>query len=525
LQRRINTKAAEKERLLDGRGVKARASSLDKEISELTSRYSEVIAQIHAASPNYHALMRPQPLSAAEIQRELLDEDTVLLEFALGEKRSWLWAVTPGSLDSYCLPAEKEIEAASRNIYELLTSRQPKKDLTESEQQRLIIEADAKFTTEISALSRMLLGPIASKLRQEWKDKRLVIVAPGALEYLPFAVLPLPEPEERGGGATRRRGDGTTDSFSPRLLFSSSRSRPVAQSPRRPVAFIPLIAGHEIVNLPSASVLAALRHETAGRQAAAKTLAVIADPVFESNDPRAQLAAKRKEPGENLFANVQSKHEAPAAPVLTAGSDLALAIKSFNRAGFSRLPFSREEAEAIAGFVPEPSLLKATDYQASLAMAASGALASYRIVHFATHGLINGEHPELSGLVLSLVDENGKPQDGFLRLNEIFNLRLPADLVVLSACQTALGKEIKGEGLVGLTRGFMYAGAERVVASLWQVDDEATSELMECFYRGMLKENLRPVAALRKAQIEISKSSRWSSPYYWAGFVIQGEWR
>ena len=139
--------------------------------------------------------------------------------------------------------------------------------------------------------------------------------------------------------------------------------------------------------------------------------------------------------------------------------------------------------------------------------------------------MINSEHPELSGLVLSLVDENGKPQDGFLRMSEIFNLRLPADLVVLSACQTALGKEIKGEGLVGLTRGFMYAGAERVVASLWQVDDQATARLMQHFYRGMLKENLRPAAALRAAQIEMSKQKRWSAPYYWAGFVIQGEWR
>jgi CHAT domain-containing protein len=152
-------------------------------------------------------------------------------------------------------------------------------------------------------------------------------------------------------------------------------------------------------------------------------------------------------------------------------------------------------------------------------------LGQYRIVHFATHGLINSEHPELSGLVLSLVDENGKPQDGFLRMSDIFNLEMPADLVVLSACQTALGKEVKGEGLVGLTRGFMHAGARRVVASLWQVDDLATAELMKRFYSGMLKENLRPAAALRAAQTEMSGSSRWSSPYYWAGFVIQGEWR
>src|SRR5262249_16084254 len=151
-----------------------------------------VAAQIRAASPNYAALTQPQPLSAAEIQRQLLDENTGLLEFALGEKRSWLWAVTPQSRDSYSLPPENSIEAASRNAYNLLTSRQPKIGLTEFEQRRLIVEADARFTPEISTLSQMLLGPIASRLRQEWKDKRLVIVAPGTLEYLPFAALPLP---------------------------------------------------------------------------------------------------------------------------------------------------------------------------------------------------------------------------------------------------------------------------------------------------------------------------------------------
>jgi CHAT domain-containing protein len=485
LQRQINAKAAARANMRDDDGAEARASSLDKEISELTSRYREVAAQIRAASPNYAALTQPQPLSAAEIQRQLLDENTVLLEFALGGKQSWLWAVTPQSLDSYSLPPRKEIDAASRNVYELLISRQPKKGLTESEQQRLIVEADARFATEISTLSRMLLGPIASRLRQEWKDKRLVIVAPGALEYLPFTALPLP-----------------SENY-----------------------YQPLIASHEVVNLPSASVLAALRRETSRRRPAAKTLAVIADPVFESNDPRALLAAKRKGSRDNLAANVQSEYEAPAASILTAGSDLARATKSFNRAGFSRLPFSREEADTIAGLVPKNSLLKATDFQANRTMATSGALASYRIVHFATHGLLNSEHPELSGLVLSLIDENGKTRDGFLRMHEIYNLRLPADVVVLSACQTALGKEIKGEGLVGLTRGFMYAGARRVVASLWQVDDLATAELMKHFYRGLLEENLRPAAALRAAQIEMSKQKQWSAPYYWAGFVIQGEWR
>jgi CHAT domain-containing protein len=165
------------------------------------------------------------------------------------------------------------------------------------------------------------------------------------------------------------------------------------------------------------------------------------------------------------------------------------------------------------------------DFAASKAMAMSPTLRQYRIVHLATHGLLNSEQPELTGLVLSLVDEQGKPQDGFLRLHDVYNLSLEADVVVLSACQTALGKEIKGEGLVGLTRGFMYAGAPRVVASLWEVEDVATARLMKRFYQGMVNQGMRPAAALRAAQISLWKEKRWRSPYYWAGFTFQGEWQ
>jgi CHAT domain-containing protein len=169
--------------------------------------------------------------------------------------------------------------------------------------------------------------------------------------------------------------------------------------------------------------------------------------------------------------------------------------------------------------------MKALDFRASRATALSASLSQYRIVHFATHGLLNNVHPELSGLILSLVDKQGRPQDGFLALRDIYNMNLPVDLVVLSACDTALGEEISGEGLVGLTRGFMYAGAPRVVASLWSVNDVATSEMMARFYRSMEGRGLRPGAALRVAQLEMQKQKRWAAPYYWAAFQLQGEWK
>ncbi len=205
---------------------------------------------------------------------------------------------------------------------------------------------------------------------------------------------------------------------------------------------------------------------------------------------------------------------------------LERAIRSVNGDGaLRRLLFSRDEAEAILTVAPQSLGLKALDFQANRRLAMSDELSQYRVIHFATHGLLDSKHPELSGLVLSLVDEAGRPQDGFLRLHEIYNLRLNADLVVLSACQTGLGKEVRGEGLIGLTRGFMYAGAPRVIASLWQVDDAATAELMKRFYRVMIQEKLPPAAALRAAQIAMMKKKHWQSPYYWGAFVLQGEWR
>ncbi|MGE5815997.1 MAG: CHAT domain-containing protein, partial [Acidobacteriota bacterium] len=297
-----------------------------------------------------------------------------------------------------------------------------------------------------------------------WRGKRLLIVGSDVLEYLPFAALP---------------------------------------DPLQPAGL--LVRGHEIVNAPSASVLSVIRQESAGRAEPVKTLAVLADPVFETDDPRV-LAAGRP-PITRVRNVVTSASESPAAPV------------------FTRLPFSREEARAIGALVPARDRLEATGFDASRETAMSDALGHYRIVHFATHGVLDTAHPELSGLVLSLVDRDGKARNGFLRTRDIYNLRLPADLVVLSACQTALGKEIRGEGIMGLTRGFMYAGARRVVATLWQVDDVATSELMRRFYRGMLQQGLAPAAALNSAQRQLAAQPQWASPFYWSAFVLQGEWR
>jgi CHAT domain-containing protein len=168
--------------------------------------------------------------------------------------------------------------------------------------------------------------------------------------------------------------------------------------------------------------------------------------------------------------------------------------------------------------------MEGLDFAANLSNATSGELSQYRIVHFATHGFLNSRHPELSGIVLSLVDEKGQEQDGFLRAHEVYALTLPAELVVLSGCRTGLGKDIRGEGLIGLTRAFMHAGAARVLVSLWDVNDEATAELITRFYTRLLgPDKVSPAAALRAAQVSMAQDKRWSSPYFWAGFTLQGE--
>jgi CHAT domain-containing protein/tetratricopeptide (TPR) repeat protein len=469
LRQRFAARAAAQVNILNRKHAPEQAEAAAKEIASITAEYEQLEAQIRAHSPRYAALTQPQPLSLMEIQQQALDEDTLLIEYALGEQRSYLWLVSHRSIDSYELPPRAELDAAARRVYELLTVR-PKRGTP----------PDLQLIAQARTLSRMLLGPVAQRLG----GKRLVVVAPGALSYLPFAALPAPEDEKRQAGD-----------------------------------YEPLIAKHEVVTIPSASVLSIIRREMAGRQRAAKSVAVLADPVFEVSDPR--LASPK---------NGNSFGETPAAPVADPEqSELTRAIRTMNfsdaRAGFTRLAFSRQEAESIIALTPKGIGLKATDFNASRDLAMSRQLSQYRILHFATHGLLNSERPELSGLVFSLIDREGKPQDGFLRLYEIYNLQLNADLVVLSACETGLGKEIKGEGLIGLTRGFMYSGAPRVVASLWNVDDLATAELMKLFYQRMLKDGLPAGAALRAAQLELFRQKRWASPYFWAGFAFHGEWK
>jgi CHAT domain-containing protein len=265
----------------------------------------------------------------------------------------------------------------------------------------------------------------------------------------------------------------------------------------------PLVVAHEVVAIPSTAILRVLRGESVRRTRPARSLLVLADPVFARDDPR-------------VAASSRGAAKAGVVALPEAARDAGVT------GGLPRLPFSRREALAILELAPREARRGALDFAASRATATARDLGTYRFVHFATHGFLNPQQPELSGLVFSLVDRNGRDQPGFLAAPEIFNLRLSADLVVLSGCRTALGKEVSDEGLVGLTRAFMYAGAPRVLASLWPIDDAATAALMSAFYRGILKDGLSPAAALRRAQAEAAAAN---APYFWAAFQLYGDWR
>jgi CHAT domain-containing protein len=464
LRRRLNAKAQEEAQSLAA-GRTQRAERLGREADGMLERLAETEARIRSASPQYAALTQPQPLTLAEIRDQVLDAETQLLQYTLGASGGHLWVVSDVRLDAFPLAPRAQIERAVRELRALVAGP-PRAG------------AGDKFSgveAALRELSRLLLAPAASVL----DARRLLIVAPGALQYVPFACLPLPEQAGRPGKA-----GGT--------------ARALTAPPT-------LVSRFELVSAPSASVIARLRRASAEAQRPSKTAAVFADPVFETTDPR--------------LAKTRNALRARAPQRALAG------VREASGGRLGRLPFSSREAESIVRLAPAGQAWKATGFDANLEAVARPELAEYRVVHFATHGVLDVRRPELSGVVLSLFDRAGRERDGFLRLHDVYNLKLSADLVVLSGCQTALGKELEGEGLLGLTRGFLYAGARSVMASLWPVDDESTAELMKRFYRAMLKEGRRPADALRTAQLELSAERRWSAPFHWAGFVLQGEWR
>jgi CHAT domain-containing protein len=323
------------------------------------------------------------------------------------------------------------------------------------------VDADARRS--LGSDMRRLADLIIAPVARRLVHSKLLISADGALNYVPFVALP------------SLSGDGGH-----------------------------LLDEFEISMAPSMSALAAIRDRKRSVEPT-RTLLVFADPVFTRDDAR--------------LTGFQD------AGIMLAAADNALPVRSARRfERLPRLPYTAMEARAIEAVAPEHSSTFALGLDANRRILDAADVEDYRYLHFATHGLIDTEHPALSALALSRYDETGTAERFLLTLDDIYDLHLNADLVVLSACDTALGREIRGEGLVGLTQGFMHAGARSLVVSLWQVPDRATSELMSRFYEFLLNEGLRPAAALRQAQLSIASERRWADPYFWGAMVMIGDW-
>ncbi|HEX8923017.1 MAG TPA: CHAT domain-containing protein, partial [Pyrinomonadaceae bacterium] len=454
LRHKLSVKKDQRVALLSKNYQKEDLDAVTAELESLEAQYQQVQDIILKLYPAYEQITSPTAWDLRKIQNEVIaDDQTILLEYSLGEDKSYVWAVTRNRIASYELPGQAHVNAVAEKFYKLLTTP-PEKD-AEEERNRAAHE-----------LSRLVLSPVAGELNKH----RVIVVADGVLNYIPFQVLPAPSAGNE-----------------------------------------PLVAGYEVINAPSASILGELRKETSQRQPPKKLLAAFGDPVFASNYAHLRDGVEEWSPG-----NEGLRH---------ALRDIELSGDSFEPSGIRRLFYARQELADLRDVASGGGeVFVASEFDATRDQLLNTDLTQYAILHFATHSLLDPKRPEYSGLVLSTVDRQGHEQNGFVGLQNIYELRAPVDLVVLSACRTGVGKDVRGEGLLSLTRGFMYAGASSVVASLWKVDDEATAELMKQFYTNLLQKRMPPSAALREAQNSIRQRPEWRLPYYWAAFTLHGEY-
>ena len=447
--------AAAAAELKRGEAEKTKNVSLQNEAERVLQKSLEnfqlMQEDVRRKNPQFSAVNQLKDFSFADVQNSL-DGDTALIEFALGKSQSYAWLIRKNSTKLYKLPARDDINQTAREFYTALTTFDSKNEILTVEKSK--------------SLSRQVLRPLAGDIASA---KRLIVIADGSLQLVPFSALTLAPDAD----------------------------------------FQPLAATLEIVNAPSFSSLVYLRENKARQQSSPdKLLTIFADPIFQPDDER---LAKNKPTKSSPNSTDESAKSAQT-------------LRDFGIERLSRLPFTSIEAREIAKYAPQQTVL-ALGADASRRKFLNGDFNDYKILHFATHGFLNQRNPDLSCLVLSLYDEKRQSPNGFLRVIDLYSLKLAADLVVLSACQTGLGKEVDGEGIVGLTRGFMFAGASSIVSSLWKVEDAATAELMKRFYHAMLVENQTPSTALRTAQNELRRIPRFSHPRHWAGFVLTGEWR
>ncbi|MGI8640522.1 MAG: CHAT domain-containing protein [Pyrinomonadaceae bacterium] len=463
----LNAKADKLIDALSSNAGKAEIDKLSGDINELENELEQIKADLKQNSPLYSAIKNPSAFDVNDFQTNVLDDKTLLLEFSLGAGESYLWLIGKNEVNHFTLPSREILESRIQKLLDLLKSREVSPNEEPENYQKRLADAENEYGREARLLSDELFGQIADKLG----GKRLIIVPDGKLSYFPISALPLPNTDDNE----------------------------------------PILQTNEIVYESSAATLQILGKTPHPEKLSPKELLVFADPIFSLQDNR--LSAENKNPTDQnnsaafLGSNLRSFQI----------TDLTTSLP--------RLFATQEEADSIAKIVGASKATIVSGFSANRQRVFEKDVSDYKIIHFATHGLMNDEHPELSGIVLSLFDENGGAQKGFIRLQDIYSLNLSADLVVLSACQSGIGKEVKGEGLMSLTGGFMQSGAKSVLSSLWKVDDYATAELMKNFYRELSTKNLTPAEALRNAQIKMRQNPQFKSPFYWAAFTVQGEFR
>lgn len=457
----LNAKADQMADLLSNNAAAGDIEKLRVEISALANTLEEMKADFKRKSPIYSAIKSPEPFDVSDFQTNVLDKNAVLVEFSLGKEESYLWVVSKAEVVAYYLPSRERIESRVERLRGLLQEREMRDGEELEEYQKRMVGAEVEYAAEARALSEELLGQVGDKL----KGKRLIIVADGRLQYFPIGALPMP-------------GSGSDN---------------------------PILLTNEVVYSPSASALKLFKSENPTAKKPEKDLLVFADPVFSKSDDRLTgLDTANSGFVSTILGNFRS-------------------VKSLD--DLARLPESEVEAKSISNEIGGFRTAVRSGFAANRESALNTDIADYKILHFATHGLIDEKRPELSGILLSLYDQNGKRNDGgFIRLQDVYGLNLRSDLVVLSACDTGIGKEVRGEGVMSLTNAFLQAGSKTVVSSLWKVDDAATKELMSEFYRGMASDGLTVASALRQAQIKLYNDPKFHSPFYWAAFTMQGDY-
>lgn len=429
----------------------------EKEVGVIQDQLESLRGMIKGASPVYFAIKNTAPFNVETFQRDVLDDESVFLEFSLGKHASYLWLVEKNGVSHYFLPPREQIENQISALLGSLRARESQPGESIEKRNARIEEAKKQYPALAAALSNSLLGPVAEKI----KGKRLIVSPDVKMAYLPLYALPVPYAENSEW----------------------------------------LMAANEVVYAPSASILMLLKTLDKSKQARPdRNLLVFADPVFDEADERFSGGTS----AQNVLSAVATR--------MRSGES----IKDLRR-----LPASGDEAESIRRVVPNSTIV--SSFEANRERLLDEDLKGYKVIHFATHGIRDEKRPDLSGIVLSRYDESGKQSEGLIRAQDIYGLDINADLIVLSLCDSGAGKEVRGEGIVGLSSAFLRVGARSVVSSLWKVDDQATEKLMREFYGSMAGGKMTASQALRAAQLKMLKDPQYNSPFYWAAFTAHGD--